>query len=287
MKLLIKKLLREGLLPEEFNSSNTRYYHGSPYPELVWGATPDEEIGWASEGYGIYLTPDINQAKGYAVKNGDGYLFTLELVNNLNIIDFEGPIPKNILDRVTKIPDFYKFFKYDIMDDIINAVNNGEWGFFMGDFQYTWDKIGDEVEGWARDEGIEPNTIFIFKEDTNEMVAKNLKTNDEIIDYFRSINTITNKEKIELEDISKYDYGWGEITYDGVTNNFKELYFYMVAHFNSLKKATMFFVKLGVDGVYTSSWSPDDGYFINLFKANKLNVLNKQLIRNNGKYSIN
>ena len=61
----------------------------------------------------------------------------------------------------------------------------------------------------------------------------------------------------------------------------------MVAHFNSLKKATMFFVKLGVDGVYTSSWSPDDGYFINLFKANKLNVLNKQLIRNNGKYSIN
>jgi GH15 family glucan-1,4-alpha-glucosidase len=29
MKLLIKKLLREGLLPEEFNSSNTRYYHGN------------------------------------------------------------------------------------------------------------------------------------------------------------------------------------------------------------------------------------------------------------------
>ena len=69
MKGYIKRLLREGLLSEEYNSKNTRFYHGSPYPNLVWGMSPDE-VGWATEGYGLYLTPDIDQAKGYAIKEG-------------------------------------------------------------------------------------------------------------------------------------------------------------------------------------------------------------------------
>lgn len=49
MRTVIRKLLREIA-----NGGNV-YYHGSVYDTMEWSAAP-ENVGWATEGYGLYLT---------------------------------------------------------------------------------------------------------------------------------------------------------------------------------------------------------------------------------------
>jgi len=282
-------------LKEEFDASNTRYYHGSPYPNLVWGAAPDE-AGWATEGYGIYLTPDIEQAKGYAVKEErDGYLYTLEIPSGMNIIDFHGPIPDYVKSKVEKIPDFYKFFKTTLLDNF----NFDEGYIEFEDMVYSWDGFGDDLPQWAIEDGHKPNTYFILDEKTQKEVAKNLKGEEDILKFFKNINKIGYKEYIYLSDINpnvddyfsstgdKYGGDFQRLYLEDLKTDFDALYFYIAAHLNSLKKATMFFVKLGIDGVYTTKWSRQSSYFINIFKANKLNVINKQLIKYDKKYKMN
>ena len=282
MKNFIKKLLRESLFNEDYDPSKSRFYHGSPYPKLVWGAAPDEEIGWASEGYGIYITPDIEQAMAFSIKEGrDGYLFTLDMPSNMNIINFDGPIPESILTKVKDRPNFYKFFEVDIIPLVVDAIKNNEQDVFVGDdFQYHWDKFSSsgELPRWAIEGGIEAGKYYIYDDNFDKIVAKNLDSEKEILNYFKSLDTkVLNKEdELYLGDISNYDSEWGEITYDGITSNFNELYFYMVAHFNSLKKATLFFARLGIDGVYSTKWN--ETYIMNIFNANKLNIINKKII---------
>lgn len=280
MKGYIKRLLREGLLSEEYNSKNTRFYHGSPYPNLVWGMSPDED-GWATEGYGLYLTPDIDQAKGYAIKEGrDGYLYTLEMPSEMNIIDFHGPIPDYVKEKIKKIPNFYKFFEVNLLDTFdFNSNYIGE-----NKISYSWDTFGNDLPKWAIEDGHKPNTYFIFDENTQKEVAKNLNGEEDVLNFFKSINMIDYKEYINLDDIAPKvnDYNGGESLYlKDVKTKFDALYFYVAAHFNSLKKTTIFFIKLGIDGVYTTKWGNRYGYFINIFKGNKLNVINKQLIKYN------
>lgn len=277
MKHLIKKLLREGLLDEknEFNPKNDRYYHGSPYPKLKWGDSPDEP-GWATEGYGVYITPEIDQAKGYALKDSkDGYLYTLEMPPNMNLINFHGDIPDYIKEKVNKIPNFYKFFEYNLLDTFdFDSLHIGE-----NNISYTWDRFGDELPQWAIDDGYKPNTWVIWDEKTNKEVAKNLKGEEEVFNFLKTVNTIDYKEEIYLSDIApNVDDYYNELRLEDLETNFNALYFYIAAHFNSLRKATMFFLKLGIDGVYTTNWGNP---IVCVYKANKLNIINKQLIKYN------
>lgn len=279
-------------LKEEYDSSITRYYHGSPFNKLNWGDAPDE-AGWATEGYGIYITPDIDQAKGYAIKEErDGYLYTLEMPSGMNIIDFNGSIPDYAKKVIKKIPNFYKFFEVNLLDTFDFDSNHiGE-----KNISYTWDRFGDELPQWAIEDGYEPNTWFIWDEKTNKEVAKNLKGKEEVFNWFKTINMIDYKEYIYLSDVAPkvsdyfntrsrdYSSSGEELYLEDLEANFDALYFYVAAHFNSLKKATIFFTRLGIDGVYTTKWSDNShDFFLCIYNANKLNVINKQKIKYDNK----
>ena len=64
-------------------------YHGSPYPTLApqFGKGEDRH----DYGKGLYLTPDIELAREWAVCNDtEGYLYALDLdLDELNVLDFD------------------------------------------------------------------------------------------------------------------------------------------------------------------------------------------------------
>lgn len=64
-------------------------YHGSPEPVLMPQFGKGE--GRHDYGKGLYLTPDMELAREWAVCNGtDGYLYALELnLNALNVLNFD------------------------------------------------------------------------------------------------------------------------------------------------------------------------------------------------------
>ena len=69
-------------------------YHGSQYPSL----TPEYGKGADKHDYGkgLYLTPDIDLAREWAVCNEtDGFLYQIDLdVSGLNVLDFDKQDPK-------------------------------------------------------------------------------------------------------------------------------------------------------------------------------------------------
>lgn len=288
MKIQIKLRLKQRLNEIHSHSEGDYYYNGSIYPKLQWSAAK-EDVGWATEGYGLYITPDYNQAKGYAFKNKtDGYIHKL-LVNDLNIIDLNGEVPKDIQTYIKSIPNFFDLFN---QNPDIQTFKYKDYIFQVGDnVVWEWDELEEPLPEWAIEDGGKEG-VFLQKFVDNKPVGKiiyGLKPN-EVWPIIQKNKQQGEYKQIDIEnllpDVVTRNMPIETIGRDTIMSNFEELYWYLFIKLGSLKKATAFFRKLGYDAFKVTKWNKNSHY-LNLINPTKIISIETKPIKFNPKNSDN
>lgn len=97
LKDIIRKIVKEELYTA---------YHGSPSGGIVTGKFKKGKIGYM--GPGIYFTNDMDYARHYARKMGDGTIYTVQIkLNNPLILSSSNPT-EEMLSKVYGTPTVYK-----------------------------------------------------------------------------------------------------------------------------------------------------------------------------------
>ena len=293
MKLL--PIYNNLLLEIHSHGGGDKYYHGSVYPKLEWSATPDintgERIGWNAEGYGLYITPDYNQAKGYAFKNKtDGYVYELTL-NDLNILHWDEKVPEDVINKIKSIPDFYDLFNTTTDFSDLDIEDNE---YEIGDyFVWTWDVLpeSEPLPQWAIDDG-GTTGYFIYnittEIGTNKRVESPIKyglTAKQVIEIIKNGPNTGTKQTINLSDFVSDDIANNLIIdtisiSDLINPTLKILYWYMYLKLRSIKTVTHFFRKLGYDAFYIKNRNQED-HFLNLINPTKIINIKREKVTYN------
>lgn len=250
MRKLIKKLLNEGLLVESL-------FHGTNRKELNWGER-NEDPDYNMLGYGIYLTDIEDEAKYYAKKKKDGtkYVHTFRPMN-ANIVNWDGPLPKNILSYVNDNSEFFLFGND-------NEIEFDDYEVDTKDGTLEWDFLGDDLPEWAIEDGASPG-YFIIKYDNNHNQIGDIMyglSKKEILDIVNKYG-VNNTKSIEIDPTIFYGITGvenDELNSKNMLLSVANFYTFLYYKFGSTKKASEFLTKLGIDGVTKAQDTSDFGY---------------------------
>lgn len=224
----IKQLLREGLLTEIM-------YHGSKYSEINFHKR-DDNIDMNMLGYGLYTTNAKQEAIQYAKSDNDkGYLYTIGVTNG-NILPWKGKLPDNLINTISKDPDFFNALeKID--------VDIEDYEITIGDDTYDWDLFETPQEnikkGWAIYlNGIDLLVSGLTKEELIPTLMKILKGKG-----------ISIYEDMDIDENIFYGLpSEMRLNTDNIFNSLAHLSTYLYIKLGSLKKVSEYLVKHGVDG---------------------------------------
>lgn len=287
----IKSAVRRRLLEIQSHQGGEKYYHGSVYPKLEWSAAPEdtgERVGWNGEGYGLYITPDYDQARGYAFKNEtDGYVYEL-LVNDLNILHWGEKVPEDVVNKVKSIPDFYDLF--NVTTDF-SDLRMEDYEYEIGDyFSWQWDILPESkpLPQWAIAGGGTAG-YFLYNITTEIGAHKGVEspikyglTHSQIIETIKAGRNTGTKETINVEDFVSADVARNFVVdtisiSDLINPTLKTLYWYMYLKMGSMKKVTYFFRKLGYDAFYIDNRNDQD-HFLNLINPTKIIEIKREKV---------
>lgn len=287
MRNRIEQLLKEGLNELQTHHRGHEYYHGSIHPKIQWSAA-DENLGWATEGYGLYLTPDKDQAMGYAFKNRtDGFLHTLNL-NDLNMLDFNSDaVPDDIIKKAKSIPEFFNLFyvtpTFEYLD--INDLEHE-----VGDVSWSWDLLTEPLPKWAIEDGGRVGW-FLVKHIDGKGYGNAIYglSKEEVLPTIKKDNSKIFISELDFDELYRQPDADGMqgtiIRYDEIFNKVETLYWYLTLKYQSLKKASLFFKKAGLDAFMVTSWGHGhDEHFINLINPSKIIDIKSQKVSFDEKY---
>lgn len=220
------------------------WYHGSRREELDFNKRSDN-VDYNMLGFGLYLTSSKEEAKHYVLgKTKNGYVHTISISENANLLDYISPIPEDIKNKMLTDSNFYEGFTEDVEIDFEDYE-------FIGDgITLSWD---------YKDSG-----YFIYDELKDDYIVQDIKEEDVIPTVKKIIGSdkMESLSEIEIDKLLFYtpsDGGTDYLTKEMVFDSVYHLLQYLFIRFESTKKVSEYMVSYGIDGVTSNQDTTDIG----------------------------